>query len=135
MTSVEELKNALKDTLEQKGVLNQIRAIMRQSIFEAIESDDKPQSKTSNEDLIINELIKEYLIYNNYLHSASVFQAETGHPKDQLDRNYIANYLNIIETNSSRQLPLLYSIIFGLNKENYNDPPKQEMNNINNSNV
>ena len=45
MTSVEELKNALKETLEQKGVLNQIRAMMRQSIFEAIQSDDKPQQQ------------------------------------------------------------------------------------------
>ena len=128
MTSVEDLKNALKDTLEQKGVLNQIRKIMRQSIFEAIESDDKPKSGNnfSNDDLIINELIKEYLIYNNYLHSASVFQAETGHPKDKLDRDLVANHLNIIETNSSRQIPLLYSIIFGLQRQNYEQPNQED---------
>ena len=129
MTSVDELKNALKETLEQKGVLNQIRAIMRQSIFEAIESDDKPQPKLSNENLIINELIKEYLNYNNYLHSSSVFQAETGQPKDKLDRNFIANKLNIIEDNSSRQLPLLYSIIFGLKREDYIPPQNQNLDN------
>ena len=126
MTTVEELKNALKETLEQKGVLNEIRAKMRQSIFEAIESDDKPQPKLSNENLIINALIKEYLDYNNYLHTASVFQAESGQPK--LDRNFITSQLNIIETNQSQQVPLLYSIIFGLQKQddNYN-----EENNIN----
>ena len=122
MTSVEELKNALKETLEQKGVLNQIRAIMRQSIFEAIESDDKPQQTLSNDNLIINELIKEYLNYNNYLHSLSVFQAETGQPKNKLDRDFIANQLNIIETNSSKQLPLLYTILFGLKREDNEDP-------------
>ena len=123
MTSVEELKNALKETLEQKGVLNQIRAIMRQSIFEAIESDDKPQQIISNENLIINELIKEYLSYNNYLHSLSVFQAETGQPKNKLDRDFIAKELNIIETNSSKQVPLLYTILFGLKRED-NEAPK-----------
>ena len=123
MTSVEELKTALKETLEQKGVLNQIRAIMRQSIFEAIESDDNPQQIISNDNLIINELIKEYLSYNNYLHSLSVFQAETGQPKNKLDRDFIANQLNIIETNSSRQLPLLYTILFGLKRED-NEAPK-----------
>ena len=123
MTSVEELKNALKETLEQKGVLNQIRAIMRQSIFEAIESDDKPQQTLSNDNLIINELIKEYLNYNNYLHSLSVFQAETGQPKNKLDRDFIAKELNIIETNSSKQLPLLYTILFGLKRED-NEAPK-----------
>ena len=114
MTTVEELKNALKETLEQKGVLNEIRAKMRQSIFEAIESDDKPQPKLSNENLIINALIKEYLDYNNYLHTSSVFQAESGQPKDKLDRNFIASELNIVETNQSQKVPLLYSIIFGL---------------------
>ena len=124
MTSVEELKTALKETLEQKGVLNQIRAIMRQSIFEAIQSDDKPQQQLSNDNLIINELIKEYLQYNNYLHSLSVFQAETGQPKNKLDREFIANQLNIIESNSSRQVPLLYSIIFGIKNQNYEEPPK-----------
>ena len=129
MTTVEELKNALKETLEQKGVLNEIRAKMRQSIFEAIESDDKPQPKLSNENLIINALIKEYLDYNNYLHTASVFQAESGQIK--LDRNFITSQLNIIETNQSQQVPLLYSLIFGMQKQNEN---LNEDNNINNNN-
>ena len=131
MTTVEELKNALKETLEQKGVLNEIRAKMRQSIFEAIEGDDNPQPKLSNENLIINSLIKEYLDYNNYLHTSSVLQAESGQPKDKIDRNFIANQLNIIENNQSQKVPLLYSIIFGLQskEENFN-----EDNNINNNN-
>ena len=124
MTSIEVLKNALKETLEQKGVLNQIRGIMRQSIFEAIQSDDNPQKNLSNDDLIINELIKEYLSYNNYLHSLSVFQAETGKPKNKLNREFIAHELNIIESNSSRQLPLLYTILFGIQRENNNEDPK-----------
>ena len=129
MTTVEDLKNALKETLEQKGVLNEIRAKMRQSIFEAIESDDKPQPKLSNENLIINALIKEYLDYNNYLHTSSVFQAESGQPKDKLDRNFIASQLNISETNQSQKVPLLYSILFGLQKE---EGKYNEENNINN---
>ena len=132
MTTVEELKNALKETLEQKGVLNEIRAKMRQSIFEAIESDDKPQPKLSNENLIINALIKEYLDYNNYLHTASVFQAESGQPKDKLDRNFIASQLNVVETNQSQKVPLLYSLLFGLQKED--EKFNEENNNINNNN-
>ena len=130
MTTVEELKNALKETLEQKGVLNEIRARMRQSIFEAIESDDKPQPKLSNENLIINTLIKEYLDYNNYLHTSSVFQAESGQPKDKLDRNFVVSQLNIVETNQSQKVPLLYSILFGLQKE---EEKFNEENNINNN--
>ena len=79
--------------------------------------------------MIINALIKEYLDYNNYLHTASVFQAESGQPK--LDRNFITSQLNIIETNQSQQVPLLYSLIFGMQKQNEN---LNEDNNINNNN-
>ena len=120
MTNVNELKDALKETLEERGVLNQIRALMRQSIFEAIESDDKPKPKLTDENLIINELIREYLIYNNYLHTNSVFLSESGQPKEAFDRNFLAKELNILEDPSSKKLPLLYSVLFGLKKESSN---------------
>ena len=51
---------------------------MRQSIFEAIESsDDKPKPKLTDENLIINKLIREYFIYNIYLHTNRVFLSES----------------------------------------------------------
>ena len=124
MASVEELKNALKETLEQRGVLNQIKAIMRQEIYDSIENDDNPKPPLSNENLIINELIKEYLDYNNYLHSSSVFQSETGQPKDALNRDTISKELNIIENEQNKQKPLLYSIMFGLENQNVNYMPQ-----------
>lgn len=124
MTSVEELKNALKETLEQRGVLNKIKAIMRQEIYEAIENDDNPKPQLSKENSIINELIKEYLNYKNYSHSSSVFQSETGQPKD-IDRNNISKELNIIENESNKQKPLLYSILFGLKTQDYNLVPQK----------
>ena len=126
MTSVEELKNALKETLEQRGVLNQIKAIMRQEIYEAIESDDNPKPQLSKENIIINELIKDYLNYNNYAHSSSVFLSETGQPKDLYDRNSISKELNIIENEANKQQPLLYSILFGLKKQDYNLVPQKD---------
>jgi lisH domain-containing protein FOPNL len=61
MSNINELKDALKDTLESRGKLNEIRAMLRSSIFEAIETDDKPKPKLTDENLIINELIREYL--------------------------------------------------------------------------
>ena len=125
MTSVEELKNALKETLEQRGVLNKIKAIMRQEIYEAIENDDNPKPQLSKENSIINELIKEYLNYKNYSHSSSVFQSEAGKPKDIYDRNKISKELNIIENESNKQKPLLYSILFGLKTQDYNLVPQK----------
>ena len=124
MTSVEELKNALKETLEQRGVLNQIKAIMRQEIYEAIENDDNPKPPLTKENLIINELIKEYLEHNNLLHSSSVFQSESGQPKDTLNRDAISKELNIVESEQNKQKPLLYSILFGLEKQDINYMPQ-----------
>ena len=124
MTSVEELKNALKETLEQRGVLNQIKAIMRQEIYESIENDDNPKPQLTKENLIINELIKEYLDYNNLLHSSSVFQSESGQPKDTFNRDTISKELNIIESEPNKQKPLLYSILFGLENQDVNYMPQ-----------
>ena len=63
MANVNELKSALKETLEEQGILNEIRARLRASIFSVIETDDKPKPKISDENLLINELIREYLKY------------------------------------------------------------------------
>ena len=120
MTNVTELKDALKETLEERGVLNEVRAMMRKSIFDAIESDDKPKPKLTDENLMINELIREYLIYNNYLHTNSVLISESGQPtQPPFDRNFMAKELNIVEDTSSKRVPLLYSILFGLKQEYY----------------
>jgi lisH domain-containing protein FOPNL len=105
MSNINELKQALTETLEETGELNKIRAILREKIFKAIETDDKPKPKLSNENLIINELIRDYLkyrkickfSYNNYLHTSSVLVAESGQPVESpFDRHFIAKELNVI---------------------------------------
>jgi lisH domain-containing protein FOPNL len=42
------------------------------------------------ENMIINDLVREYMQYNNYNHSLSVFTPETGMGEELLDRNFIA---------------------------------------------
>ena len=64
MSNINELKNALKESLEEKGVLGNVRALMREAIYEVIETDDKPKPKLSDENLLINELLIEYMKYN-----------------------------------------------------------------------
>ncbi len=76
--------------------------------------------------------LKYFNRYNNYLHSSSVFIAESGQPVESpFDRNFIARELNILEDNSSKKVPLLYSLLFGLKKEIY-EPNQFNSNNINN---
>lgn len=54
-------------------------------------------------------------MFNNYHHSLSVFIPESGQPKQApFDRKYIAKKLKVLEDENSRELPLLYSLLFGM---------------------
>ena len=119
MSSIEELKTSLKETMIKRGILNKIKAEMRQEIYEALDNDDNPKPKLTRENFIINELIKEYFNYNDYNYSSKVFQSETGQIKNNLNRNDLAKELNIIEGENNKNKPLLYSIFSGL--KNHND--------------
>ena len=119
MSSIEELKASLKETMIKRGILNKIKAEMRQEIYEALDNDDNPKPKLTRENFIINELIKEYFGYNDYNYSSKVFQSETGQIKNNLNRNDLAKELNIIEGENNKNKPLLYSIFSGL--KNHND--------------
>ena len=119
MASVNELKEVLKETLEERGILNEIRAKVRAEIFNSLndQKENAKKSQVSNENLLINELIREYLIFNNYNNTLSVFLPETSQPvKPPFDRAYITKKLKVLEDKNSRELPLLYGLAFGLKK-------------------
>lgn len=120
MDSINELKDVLKETLEERGILNEIRAKVRAEIFNSLNDQPKEKSKEkqlSNENLIINELIREYLIFNNYNQTLSVFLPETSQPvKPPFDRSYISKKLKVLEDRNSKELPLLYGLAFGSKK-------------------
>ena len=91
MATVEELKEVLKDHLEEKGVLNEVRSQLRAQIFNSL--NDTPHEDKKNEsmeNILMNELIKEYLSFNNYNYTASVFETESGNFKEPLERDLIA---------------------------------------------
>lgn len=102
----------LKETLENRGVLGQIRARVRAEVFGALDDQSEPRPSLSNENLLINELIREYLSFNKYKYTESVLLAETGQPKDPMDRKFLIQELNISdEQGSSPSMPLLYGIL------------------------
>ena len=120
MASLEDLKSVLKETLEQKGVLNDIRAKIRAEVFTALDSDVAGKPKLSNENMIINEMIREYLEYNRYYNTSSVLIAESGQPVEPpFDKEYLQKKLSV--AGGSKGTPLLYEIIFGL-KPNDDEP-------------
>ena len=124
MASLEDLKNVLRETLEQKGVLNKVKAQIRAEIFTALDADNAGKPAIPQENVLINEMIREYLEYNKYYNTLSVMVTESGQPVDPpFDRNYIERRLQINSqpTSSSKpQVPLLYEIVNGLQKNEWN---------------
>ncbi|KAG7277294.1 hypothetical protein CRUP_036963, partial [Coryphaenoides rupestris] len=111
MATITELKCAVRDTLESRGVLTQLRARIRAEVFSALDERSGPRPPLSHHNLLINQLLGEYLEFNNYRHAASVLKAESGQPEVPLDRQFLANELNVVEDARSKSVPLLYGLI------------------------
>ena len=94
MASLEDLKNVLRETLEQKGTLGKIKSQIRAEIFTALDADNQGKPQLPAENVMINELIREYLEYNKYYNTLSVMVSESGHPAEPpFDRNYMEKKL------------------------------------------
>lgn len=65
----------LKETLDNRGVLGQIKARIRAEVFSALDDQMDGRPPLSNENMLINELILEYLEFNKYKYTASVLGA------------------------------------------------------------
>ena len=109
MTTLNEMKEVLKEQLEKSGALNGVRAQLRSNIFSTLNNNQSSKQSLTNQDLILGELVREFLIFNNLNHSAGVLIPEAGLPDRPLDRAIIAGQLNVEESTETRQLPLLYS--------------------------
>ena len=65
----------VQDTLESRGVLGQVKARIRAEVFNALNDNSEAPPALTNENMLINELIREYLLFNKYKHTESVLQA------------------------------------------------------------
>ncbi|KAL6752727.1 hypothetical protein V8C86DRAFT_2748886, partial [Haematococcus lacustris] len=111
MSSVTELKDALKSSLDRNGSLRELQAQLRAAIFKSLsEADPVLSSKPgpSDENLVCNELIREYLAWNGYRETLSVFLPESGQPLVKpFTRSFMAEHLGIAAVegaNNSRQV-------------------------------
>lgn len=56
-------------------MLGHLKARIRAEVFNALDDDREPRPSLSHENLLINELIREYLEFNKYKYTASVLIA------------------------------------------------------------
>ncbi|XP_061843806.1 centrosomal protein 20 [Nerophis lumbriciformis] len=111
MANITELKCAVRDTLESRGVLGQLKARIQAEVFGALDDQREQRPPLSHENLLINELIREYLEFNKYRYTASVLISESGQPQVPLDRPFLASELGVAEDMSSKSVPLLYGLV------------------------
>lgn len=98
MTQAVNMKEAVLSALKESGKLGKISAEIRAEVTHLLNQDvEKSRSiPLCRENLIINELIRDYLALNGYKHTLSIFVPETGDPIDPIDRNFLAHSLRII---------------------------------------
>eukprot|EP00397_Hematodinium_sp_SG-2012_P070237 GEMP01126989.1.p1 GENE.GEMP01126989.1~~GEMP01126989.1.p1 ORF type:complete len:132 (+),score=20.92 GEMP01126989.1:102-497(+) len=112
MASLGELKDALANALEHRGVLGKIKAQIQNEIFDSLDDPTVQRPPLPPENVIINELIREYLEYNQYNHALSVFLAESGHPDEKpFPREFLARELKLEGDLRAMSMPLLYGLI------------------------
>lgn len=63
----------LREALENKGVVNEVKSKLRAEVFKILEDNSYEKPRVSQENLLINELIREYMEFNHYKYSKSVF--------------------------------------------------------------
>ena len=119
MASEKDLCQTVTQSLRENGFLNKMSAEVRKEILDVLKNEQQnhqSSSALSTENFIINELIKEYLEWNNLNQTSDVLSLESGQPKQRVSRAELENTINIQSGENARRIPLLYSIISTVKK-------------------
>lgn len=102
--SADELRDALRSSLEQRGVLGDVRAKLRAEIFKAIDTNEAPE-RMPIETVVVCDLFRDFLRFAGYSQTLSVFEAEAG-LGDELTREALARDLGVVD-----DVPVVYSVV------------------------
>ena len=100
---MDELKNLVIQTLEANGILGQIRAKLRSSVFKVIDENDPDGQKNSlhvdnplakkvletTESAVAADLVRDYLEHYKLDYTLSIFIPEANLKQDVLDREEV----------------------------------------------
>lgn len=111
----------MREALDANGTISHLKAELRAAVFQSLSEttttaggegrgfDSETQPPIPPENLIINELIKEYLSFNGLEHTLAVFQLEARVQDGQVPRRVLATELNLGGAPSA--VPLLYAML------------------------
>lgn len=114
----QQLGAAIKETLERSGTLDNVRAQLRATLLKCMDEPLTTSCKSAPpiENVLINELIAEYLSFNGYEHTLSVFSMESrrnsGMGEDELGESFVRAELGLPNRSSSKSLAMLYEVVF-----------------------
>ncbi|XP_075972063.1 centrosomal protein 20 [Anticarsia gemmatalis] len=116
LISEKDLLVAIKDLLKKNGHLNKINAEVRAQVTELLQDRQAGGAVTSaptptDEVLLVNELVREYLEWNGYLYTTSVMMSEAAMPKDKKSRADLCAEVGVKDDEKSSALPLLSNIV------------------------
>ncbi|XP_076162794.1 centrosomal protein 20 [Ptiloglossa arizonensis] len=115
MTTEKDLINAVRDSLKVDGELGRIKAAMCSKVIKLLDSSNKDSKvkfpKPSQDIILINELIREYLDWMGYKYSSTVFAAECNLSKPPPSKFLLAQSLRVKENDGTKNLALLCSIV------------------------
>ncbi|XP_015109338.1 lisH domain-containing protein FOPNL [Diachasma alloeum] len=115
MATEKDLVNAVRDSLEAGGELGRIKAEMRSEVMKLLDgsaaSNRGKRPESPRDVVILNELIREYLDWIGYKYTLNVLISECEFGKQPLDRTFLAQDLGVKETDNTKKLPLLFSLV------------------------
>lgn len=126
---MEELKNIVIQTLESNGILGNLRAQLRSSVFKVIDSQDKnlkdgcgfqwenplaPKIVETAEGMMCIDIIREFLEFYRMDYTLSTFLPECSLSQEPKSRPELEEKLGVTQSNSS--MPLLMNLILNFQK-------------------
>ena len=76
--TLDTVRDVVRDALQDQGVLPSMRAQMYAEVFNCVHDPDQLKPTLPHEGTIINQLIREYLEYHQWEHTAKVLDLESG---------------------------------------------------------
>ena len=116
-----DLKRAVREKLESKGIIHELKARIRAEVFQTVEDKSFRMPDETPEVFLACQLIKEFLDNFNLSNTSAVFVEELGRPDADIDREFISNELGFYIPNTSpangKTVPLLISLIEVLQRQ------------------